>query len=313
MFECPAYTSKSLCKSAAVFFAFGAAVAAFALPTAAQRRGPLPPPPSGTGTPSASTSQASAEPSQSSAGPRERGSHITNEPPSMPVDEIIQKFTQREEEFRKERDNFTYTQDVTFQTIDEDGQVDGEFHEVRDILFTPDGKRFDKVTFAPVTTIRRLIMTQQDFADIEKVWPFVMTPAELPKYDVKYVGREHVDELNTYVFDIEPKKLEKGERYFRGRVWVDDKDLQIVKTAGTSTGLLKKKEDQAFPHFENYRENIAGHFWFPTYTRADDVLHFKYGDDVHVRIAVHYSNYKRFTSTIKIGTATQIDPQKPPQ
>jgi len=311
MLECPAYTSKSLWKSAAVFFAFGAAVAGFALPTAAQIRGPLPPPPSGTVTPSASTSQASAEPSQ--AGPRERGSHITNEPPAMPVDEIIQKFTQREEEFRKERDNFTYTQDVTFQTIDEDGQVDGEFHEVRDILFTPDGKRFDKVTFAPVTTIRRLIMTQQDFADIEKVWPFVMTPAELPKYDVKYVGREHVDELNTYVFDIEPKKLEKGERYFRGRVWVDDKDLQIVKTAGTSTGLLKKKEDQAFPHFENYRENIAGHFWFPTYTRADDVLHFKYGDDVHVRIAVHYSNYKRFTSTIKIGTATQIDPQKPPQ
>src|SRR6184192_60901 len=97
------------------------------------------------------------------------------------------KNSQREEEFRKERDNFTYTQDVTFQTIDQDGQVDGEFHEVRDILFTPDGKRFDKVTFAPVTTIQRLVMTQQDFDDIEKVWPFVMTPQELPKYDVKYV------------------------------------------------------------------------------------------------------------------------------
>ena len=250
--------------------------------------------------------------SQSASGPVvDRGSHITNEPPSMPVEEIIQKFTQREEEFRKERDHFTYTQDVTFQTIDEDGQVDGEFREVRDILFTPDGKRFDRVTFAPVTTIRHLIMTQQDFDDIEKVWPFVMTPAELPKYDVKYVGREHVDELNTYVFDIEPKKLEKGQRYFRGRVWVDDTDLQIVKTSGTSTGLLKKKEDQAFPRFENYRENIEGHFWFPTYTRSEDTLHFKLGDDVRIRIAVHYSNYKRFSTTIKIGNATQIDPPKP--
>jgi hypothetical protein len=249
--------------------------------------------------------------SQSSSGPVDRGSHITNEPPSVPVEEIIQKFTQREEEFRKERDHFTYTQDVTFQTLDEDGQVDGEFREVRDILFTPDGKRFDRVTYAPVTTIQRLIMTQQDFDDIEKVWPFVMTTAELPKYDVKYVGREHVDELNTYVFDIEPKKLEKGQRYFRGRVWVDDKDLQIVKTSGTSTGLLKKKEDQAFPRFENYRENIEGHFWFPTYTRSEDTLHFKLGDDVRIRIAVHYSNYKRFTTTIKIGNATQIDQPKP--
>ena len=229
----------------------------------------------------------------------------------MPINEIVQKFTQREEEFRKERDHFTYTQDVLFQTIDEDGQVDGEFREVRDILFTPDGKRYDKVTFAPVTTIRRVIMTQQDYDDIEKVWPFVMTTAELPKYEVKYVGREHVDELGTYVFDLEPKRLEKGERYFRGRVWVDDQDLQIVKTSGTSTGLLKKKEDQAFPHFENFRENTEGHYWFPAYTRADDVLHFKAGDDVHIRVAVHYKNYKRFTTTIKIGNATQIEPPKP--
>ncbi len=274
-----------------------------ALPLAAQQRGPLPPPP-GTVVPAAPSPKANAA-------PQDHVSHITNEPPSMPIDEIVQKFTQREEDFRKERDHFTYTQDVVFQTIDEDGQVDGEFREVRDILFTPDGKRYDKVTFAPVTTIKRVIMTQQDYDDIEKVWPFVMTPAELPKYDVKYVGRERVDELGTYVFDLEPKKLEKGERYFRGRVWVDDRDLQIVKTSGTSTGLLKKKEDQAFPHFENFRENIEGHYWFPTFTRADDMLHFKTGDDVHIRVAVHYKNYKRFSTTIKIGNATQIAPPKP--
>ena len=304
MFVPPAKATKAYWKRACfgvrLVFAMGIVV----IPLAAQERGPMPPPPPG-------TVAASAPPAQSSAGPREHASRITNEPPAMPVEEIIQKFAQREEDFRKERDNFTYTQDVLFQTIDEDGQPDGEFREVRDILFTPDGKRFDKVTFAPVTTITRIVMTQQDFDDIEKVWPFVMTTEELPKYDVKYVGREQVDELNTYVFDIEPKKLEKGQRYFRGRVWVDDKDLQIVKTSGTSTGLLKKKEDQAFPHFENYRENIEGHYWFPSYTRSDDVLHFKSGEEVHVRIAVHYSNYKRFSSTIKIGTATQIDQPQP--
>jgi len=293
------YLKRALARAMWIFL-----TAAFALPLVAQEHGPLPPPPS-------ASVVAAMPPPQATAGARERSSHITNEPPAMPVDEIIQKFTQREAEFRKERDNCTYTQDVLFQTIDLDGQVDGEFREVRDILFTPNGKRFDKVTFAPVTTIQRILMTQEDFDDIEKVWPFVMTPEELPKYEVKYVGREHVDELNTYVFDMEPKKLEKGQRYFRGRVWVDDKDLQIVKTAGTSTGLIRKKDDYAFPHFENYRENIEGHFWFPTYTRADDVLHFKNADDVHVRIAVHYSNYKRFTTTIKIGTATQIDQQKP--
>ncbi len=304
MFERPAVATYAHLKDASLNAILVVAICVFALPLAAQERGPMPPPSPG-------TVIQPAPAAQSSTGPREPASHIINEPPAMPVDEIIQKFTEREEAFRKERDNFTYTQDVLFQTIDEDGQVDGEFREVRDILFTPDGKRYDKVTYAPVTTIKRLIMTQQDFDDIEKVWPFVMTLEELPKYDVKYVGREHVDELNTYVFDLEPKKLEKGQRYFKGRVWVDDKDLQIVKTSGTSTGLLKKKEDQAFPHFENYRENIEGHYWFPSYTRADDILHFKSGEEVHVRIAVHYSNYKRFSTTIKIGNATQIDQPKP--
>ena len=305
MFERPSETVVSRLKSGCAWLGLIAGMAALAIPAAAQQRGPLPTPPPGT-----LTASLRAPALQASAAPREKSSRITNEPPAMPVDGIIQKFTQREEDFRKERDNFTYTQDVTFQTIDPDGQVDGEYRKVTDILFTPEGKRYEHDTFAPVPTITRIGFTKEDFDDIEKVWPFVMTTAELPNYDVKYVGREHVDELNTYVFDMEPKKLEKGQRYFKGRVWVDDKDLQIVKTSGTSTGSIRKKDDYAFAHFENYRENIEGHYWFPTYTRADDVLHFKSGEDVHVRIAVHYSNYKRFGSTIKIGTAT-VDPQKP--
>jgi len=231
--------------------------------------------------------------------------------PAVPVQQIIQKFTEHEDEFRKERENYTYTQFVIMQTIDDDGQPDGEYRLTSDILFTPSGKRYQKDVFAPVSTLSRIQMSQQDFDDIEKVWPLVMTPDELPKYDVKYVGREQVDEVSTYVFDITPLKMEKGQRYFQGRVWVDDKDLQIVKTRGKATGLLKKKEDQAFPTFETFRENIEGHFWFPTYTRADDVLHFKTGPDVRIRVSVKYTNYKRFGSTIKIGKPTQVDPEKP--
>jgi len=38
----------------------------------------------------------------------------------------------------------------------------------------------------------------------------VLTPNEVSKYDMKYAGREQVDELGTYFFDINPKQLEKG-------------------------------------------------------------------------------------------------------
>jgi hypothetical protein len=284
------------------------ACVALALPMAAQQQqGPLPPPPPGTVAPSS----APGDPAKIIAPRQEKSSHITNEPPPVPVQQIIQKFTEHEEEFRKERDNFTYTQIFEFQEIDEDGRPDGEYRLTSDILFTPAGKRYEKVLEAPSPSLHRITMSQQDFDDIEKVWPLVLTPGDLPKYDVKYVGREQVDEVGTYVFDIAPLKLEKGQRYFQGRVWVEDKDLQIVKTRGKATGLLKKKEDQAFPLFETFRENIEGHFWFPTYTRADDNLHFKSGQDVHIRLSVRYQNYKRFGSTIKIGKPTQVDQEKP--
>jgi hypothetical protein len=282
------------------------ACATLALPMAAQRQGPLPPPP-GTAVPSI----APVEPARTNVPRQEASSHINTDAPAVPVQQIIQKFTEHEDEFRKERENYTYTQFVIMQTIDDDGQPDGEYRLTSDILFTPSGKRYQKDVFAPVSTLNRIQMSQQDFDDIEKVWPLVMTPDELPKYDVKYVGREQVDEVGTYVFDITPLRMEKGQRYFQGRVWVDDKDLQIVKTRGKATGLLKKKEDQAFPTFETFRENIEAHFWFPTYTRADDVLHFKSGPDVRIRVSVKYTNYKRFGSTIKIGKPTQVDPEKP--
>jgi hypothetical protein len=279
-----------------------------ALPMIAQQQGPMPPPLGAAAPPIASVETPIANVPQ-----QETSSHISKEQPSVPVQEIIQKFAQHEGEFRRERDNFTYTQIFVFQELDDDGQPDGEYRLTSDILFTPAGKRYEKVLEAPSPSLKRISMSQQDFDDIEKVWPLVLTQEELPKYDVKYVGREQIDEVNTYVFDIAPLKMEKGQRYFEGRVWVEDKDLQIVKTHGKATGLLKKKEDQAFPVFETFRENIEGHYWFPTYTRADDYLRFKTGQAVHIRLSVRYQNYKRFGSTIKIGKATQVDPEKPPK
>jgi hypothetical protein len=295
------------CKTLGVLSLLVMACTALALPMPAQRQGPLPPPPADTAAPSA----APVESAKTNSSPQLTSAHITNEPPGMPVEQIIQKFTEHEEEFRRERDNFTYTQIFIFQELDEDDRPDGEYRLTSDILFTPAGKRYEKVLEAPAPSLKRISMSQQDFDDIEKVWPLVLTPSDLPKYEVKYVGREQVDEVGTYVFDIAPLKLEKGQRYFQGRVWVEDKDLQIVKTHGKATGLLKKKEDQAFPNFETFRENIEGHYWFPTYTRADDILHFKTGQAVHIRLSVRYQNYKRFGSTIKIGKATQVDPEKP--
>jgi len=277
----------------------------------AQRQGPLPTPPSSSAPqpqnkPNAPTSAPAPAPATT---PQPANSTISNQPPALPVDQIIQRFAAREAEFKKERDNYTYTQTFVIQTIDPDGMADGEYQMRSDILFTPDGKRFEKVTYAPASTLQRIQMSQQDLDDLEHVQPFVLTSEELPKYDIKYVGREAVDQLNTYVFDVGPKKLEKNQRYFQGRVWVDDADLEIVKTDGKAVPDIKKHgQENVFPRFETFRENIEGHYWFPTYTRADDMLQFSSGG-VHIRMTVRYANYKRFGVTIKLGPATQAQPK----
>ena len=235
----------------------------------------------------------------------------TDKPPSMPVEQIIQQFSAHESEFRKERENYTYTQTFVIQTIDANDMPDGEYRMTSEILFTPGGKRYEHVTDAPAPSLQRIQLSQQDLDDLEHVQPFVLTTEELPKYNVKYLGRQQVDELNTYVFDVGPKVLEKNQRYFQGRVWVEDTELEIVKSDGKAVPDIKKHGvENVFPRFETYRENIEGHFWFPTYTRSDDVLMFSTGG-IHIRMTVKYANYKRFGVTIKIGPSTEIKPEKP--
>ena len=232
---------------------------------------------------------------------------ITKEPPSIPAEEIVKKFAAREAEFKLERDNYTYTQTFSIQTIDDDSnRPDGEYRMTSDIVFTPDGKRFEKVTFAPPNTLQRIMLSQQDLDDVRDVQPFVLTTTELPKYNVTYVGRQQVDELSTYVFDVAPKVIEKKQRYFQGRVWVDSKDMQIVMTDGKAVpDIISKNNENVFPQFRTYRENIEQGFWFPVYTRADDYLHFRSGD-IHIRMTIRYSNYKRYGSTVKIGTVREV-------
>jgi hypothetical protein len=236
----------------------------------------------------------------------------SNPPQGVSVGDIIQKFAAKEAVFKEARDNYTYTQEVTVQTL-EGHTVDGEFKQVTDITYDGKGNRIENVTFAPQPTLTRVSMTAQDFSDIQNQMPFVLTSAELPQYDILFAGTQHVDEIDTYVFDVAPKKIEKDKRYFQGRIWVDNHDLQIVKTCGKGVpDIHKKGNENLTPRFVTYREQIDGQYWFPTYTRADDILHFR-EQDVHIREIIKYTDYKRFGSRTRIvfkGEAPPDDNQQ---
>jgi len=244
------------------------------------------------------------------------------QPKGITVDEITQRFAAKEKEFKTARDQYTYRQSVKVQVLD-GSAVAGEYQQVFDVIFDDQGKRIENVVFAPQSTLDNagLQMDQGDFDDIRQRLPFVLTSDEIPEYNVLYVGQQQEDELHCYVFDIAPKEIVGKKRYFQGRIWVDDHDFQIVKTYGKTVpdinaGRKKGKDEHLYPKFTTWREQVDGTYWFPTYTRADDILHFMTGD-IHIREIVKYENYKRFGSKSKITfdgkEVPKTDEKGPPQ
>jgi hypothetical protein len=196
---------------------------------------------------------------------------------------------------------------VKVDTIDDDtGKIDGEYQQVTDITFANDGRRVEHVVFAPQNTLERVMMTPADFEEIEHRLPFILTTEDLPQYDVNYVGRQRVDELDTYVFDAGPKFIEKNHHYFQGRVWVDQRDFQIVLINGKTVPQdTRKGHEDLQPPFTTYYEQVDGKYWFPTYTKAEGDLHFQaqngaLSEDIHMRNIVRYTDYKQFRSTSRI-------------
>jgi hypothetical protein len=226
--------------------------------------------------------------------------------PGITPDKIVQQFAAKESEFRHALDNYTYQRDVRIQTINDDSKVDGEYRQVVQITFDTNGRKSEHVTFAPANTLERIQMSPADVSDIEQRLPFVLTTEDVGQYNLTYVGRQKVDEVDCYVFDVAPKVMEKGKRYLKGRIWVDQKDLQIVITSAKNVpDDVRKGHEDLSPPFTTYREQVDGKYWFPVYTKADAELHFSggngyVGQDVHIRQIVRYTDYKQFRSTVKL-------------
>ena len=230
----------------------------------------------------------------------QEGTLDKSEPKGITGEEVIKRFAAKEKEFKAARDQYTYRQDVKVMTLDGD-TPDGSYQQVFDVTFDDKGRKTKNVVFAPQPSLQRIMMTEEDFDDIENRLPFVLTSDEIGEYDILYVGQQKQDELNTYVFDVAPKQIAGKKRYFQGRIWVDDHDFQIVETYGKTVPDIKKKKgsENLFPKFTTWREQIDGQYWFPTYTRAEDTLKFSMGD-VKIREIIKYTNYRRFGSRSKI-------------
>ncbi|HEX8148305.1 MAG TPA: hypothetical protein VF591_14090 [Pyrinomonadaceae bacterium] len=261
---------------------------------------------------------------QAAAAPAAAGPSVVNRSGSpADVERIIRAFTQKESEFRKALNEYGFRREAVLQTIAWGGQISGEYLRISHFVFDDSGNRYEKILRFPVPTMTEIQVTAEDLEDFGGVQSFALESSKMHEYNFAYVGKEKLDELDTYVFDVTPKVLSDArrleaikksktpERYFQGRIWVDDQDLQIVKARGKG---VPETEKQKFPTFETYREQIDGKYWFPTYTYADDELNFKTGQTVHLRMRIRFTDFERLrgkASVIEQGDEPEDKPAKP--
>ena len=223
-----------------------------------------------------------------------QGSNIVKGDLAKPeVDKIIKTFTANEAAFREALTNYVFNRSATINTIGMGGQVTGTYRRDSFMTFTSDGQRFERINFFPVPTLTEINVTPEDLEDLGGVNPFALEPRVIDQYNITYLGKEKIDDLDLYVFEVAPKVIPDPKksklRLFVGRVWVDDRDMMIVKSKGKA---VPEDKNNKYPVVETWRTNVDGKYWFPAYTAADDNLEFGNGNVVHLRMKVKYDDYK---------------------
>lgn len=224
------------------------------------------------------------------------------------IDRIIKTLANNETEFREALKNYVFRREAVIQSIGLGGQVTGEYRRDSFMTFTSEGARFEKVEFAPIATLTDFNVTPQDLEDLGGVNPFALEPAVINQYNFSYIGKEQIDELNLFVFDVAPKVMpdpkKSKQRFFVGRIWVDDRDLLIVKSKGKAG---PEDKDNKYPVVETWRENVDGKYWFPSYSYANDLLVFGSGQVARIKLRVKYKDYRQGRSDVKILDDDVVD------
>ncbi len=227
------------------------------------------------------------------------------------IDRIVKTFTAKEGEFRDALTQYVFYRNANIQTIGMGGQVTGVYRRDSFMSLGADGKRTEKIVFFPIPTIKEITITPEDIEDLGGINPFALIPSFVSLYNFNYLGKEHIDELDLYVFDVSPKIMPDPKskiRLFSGRIWVDDKDLQIVKSKGKAVPETKQSR---YPVVETWRENIDGKYWFPAYSTSDDELVFDSGQAVKLKMRVHYKDYAQGRSEVKVLDEDETPPENP--
>lgn len=230
---------------------------------------------------------------------RTTGTETTAEaPPAMPEAEIIKRFSQKEDEYAAARGRYGYRKTIRVEEFGEDGKLSGQFVAELQARRGTDGTLYEKFISTPQSTLHFLKLEAEDVVALTRPPAYPVTTKQMAKYDLKYLGKEKVDEVDCYIFQVKPKSVERTHPLFDGVIWADEKYLEVVKTYGKWVTDLGDEHSPTLPFsvFETYRENVDGKYWIPNYMRSEDTLHLK-DRNVPIRVIIKWTDFKPFADS----------------
>ena len=191
----------------------------------------------------------------------------------VPSAEILSRVASNGQEIGTSFDKMPHYEELRIQAVNIGNIVTGEYYRLSRIFSDRTARAAEKVMEEKSTLPNEAFFSIAAVHRLLQIYRFNITPAVLEQYEFNYIGRERIDELNTFVFDVKPKDKvlarSAGEsRYLKGQIWIDDQDLQVVKVSGE---ILPHTRPDRTPRFETYFKNYD-RYWLPAYTTADEDL-----------------------------------------
>jgi len=232
--------------------------------------------------------------------------------PPVPAEEIIKRFAANEDLMKKAYDGFAFNQVIRVKEMSDPG---GEFVVTGEMYMKSDGQRYERIVKQPVSTLKQTAFTLEDVKTFVSLPLFVLTSDQIANYKLKYEGTEKLDELNTYIFRVQPAQLDRKRRFFDGVIWVDNQEFAIVKSSGKFVSEIESEGNRLpFTMFDTYRENIAGKYWFPTYISSDDFISEPGGQNIPLHLVVRSTDFQPNPIAVPASqpaTAPTLAPKKP--
>ena len=220
------------------------------LPGAAQN----PPSPSGPLTPDSTTTTTSVSP--------QRAANLS---------EVIDRVEQREHFFITQMRHLRPLVETYLQYLKDDSE--GNTLPSKDLYFLG---RFDlregpqDVSFMGQPGFRRRIANKFPRMHFQPLGfaQMVVLDSDFQKkhYDFSFVRSEFLGSVRCLVIDIQPKADAPPGR-FKGRIWVEDQDYNIVRFNGT---YYPQPRLGAYLHFDSWRLNMREGAWLPSYIYSEE-------------------------------------------